>query len=80
MDYKNFTCRQRLVDKLVEECSENIDEQELHSNKMVYNSTLNDYEKICSPCTVYTVLLAIFCHSSVFILFSLVLKKKISIY
>ena len=28
-------------------CSENIYEKELHPNKMIYNSTLNDYEKIC---------------------------------
>ena len=46
LDYKNCKCRKRLVDKLAEECSENIDEKELHRNKMIYNSTLNDYEKI----------------------------------
>ena len=45
LDYKNCKCRKRLVDKLVEECSENIDEKELHQRKMLYNSTLNDYEK-----------------------------------
>ena len=28
------------VDKLVEECSENID-----GNEMIYNRTINDYEK-----------------------------------
>ena len=27
LDYKNCTCRKRLVDKLVEECRENIDEK-----------------------------------------------------
>ena len=48
LDYNNCKCRKRLVDKLVEEYSENIDEKklhstELHSNKMIYNSTLNDY-------------------------------------
>ena len=32
-----------LVDKLVEECCENIDEKELHQNKMVYNSNINDF-------------------------------------
>ena len=32
-----------LVDKLVEECYENIDEKELHQNKMVYNSNINDF-------------------------------------
>ena len=51
---------ERLADKLVEERSEDIDEKFLHSNKMIYNSTLNDYEKICSSCTVYIVLFVIF--------------------
>ena len=46
-------CRKRLVDKLVEECSENIDEKEMHPNEIIYNSILNDYEKICRSCTVY---------------------------
>ena len=46
-----------LVCKLVEECSENIDEKDLHQNIMIYNLTLNDYQKIfssceCIPCTV----------------------------
>ena len=40
LDYNNCKCRKKLNDKLVEECSENIDE-----NKMIYNSSLNDYEK-----------------------------------
>ena len=57
LDYKNCKCRKMLVYKLVEECSENIDEKELHQNIMVYISTLNDYQKIfssceCIPCTV----------------------------
>ena len=59
----------KLVDKLVEECSENINE-----NEMIYNKTLNDYEKICSSCTVYIGLFVIFfilsiSISSVFIYF-----------
>ena len=29
LDYKNCKCRKRLVDKLVEECNENIDEAKL---------------------------------------------------
>ena len=41
------------IDKLVEECSENIDEKDLHSNE------INDYQKICSSCSVYMVLLVI---------------------
>ena len=36
LDYKNCKCRKRLIDKLVEECSEII-----HGNEMIYNSTLN---------------------------------------
>ena len=60
LDYKTWKCIKRLVDKLVEEFSENID-----GNKMIYNGTLNaiplnDYEKICNSCTVYNILLVIF--------------------
>ena len=55
LDYKNCKCRKRLIDRLVEECSENID-----GNKMICNSTLNDYGKMCSFCTVYIILLAKF--------------------
>ena len=29
LDYENCKCRKRLIDKLVEECSENIDEAKL---------------------------------------------------
>ena len=49
LDYKNCKCRKK-NDKLVEECSENID-----GNDMIYN----DYEKVCSSCTKYIVLLVI---------------------
>ena len=42
LDYEDSKCR--LIDKLVEECIENINEKELHSSEMIYNSTLNDYE------------------------------------
>ena len=37
LDYTNYKYRKRLIDKLVEECSENID-----GNKMIYSGTLND--------------------------------------
>ena len=75
LDYANRKCRKRLIDKLVEECSENIDEKKLHSNE------INDYEKICSSCSVYIVLLFIFfilsiSISSVFIYFHWYLKKE----
>ena len=51
LDYENSKCRKRLVDKLVEECSENIDE-----NKLIYNRTLNVYGNVCNSCTICTVL------------------------
>ena len=68
-------CRKRLIDKLVEECSENNDEKKLYSNE------INDYEKICSSWSVYIVLLVIFFIvsikiSSVFIYFHWHLKKS----
>ena len=56
--HTNCKCWKRLADKWVDECPENIDEKELyptelHSDKMIYNSTLNDYKKACSSCTIY---------------------------
>ena len=54
LDYKNCKCRNKSVDKLFEECSENIDE-----NEMVYNGTLNDYGKAYNYCTIYIVLFVI---------------------
>ena len=80
LDYKNYKCRNKLVDKLGEECIENID-----GNKMLHNETLdvillNDYKKMCNSCTIYIVLFAVFfitsiCISSVFIYFYWYLKK-----
>ena len=48
LDYENCKSRKKLVDKLVEECSKNID-----GNEMIYNDTLNDYEKVCNSCTIH---------------------------
>ena len=48
LDYKNWNCRKTLVDKLVEECGENIDEKKLHPME-IYNSSLNDYKKYIVP-------------------------------
>ena len=50
-EYFNYEkCRKRLIDKLVEECSENID-----GNEMIHN----DYKNVCNSCRVYIVLFAI---------------------
>ena len=74
LDYKNCKCGKKLVDKLVEECIENID-----GNEMIYNETLN--EIACNFCTIYIVLFVIFLIisltiSSVFIYFPLYLKRR----
>ena len=53
LDYENCKCRKKLIDKLIEECSENID-----GNKMIYNTTLN--EAVCNSCTVCIILFVIF--------------------
>ena len=71
-DYENCKCSKRLIDKLVEECNENID-----GNKMIHN----DYENVWNSCAVYIVLfviafLIIISISSVFVYFSLLLKKS----
>ena len=60
LDYKNRKCRKRIIDKLVEECSEIID-----GNEMLYNETLdvislNVYKKVCSSYMVYIVLFVVF--------------------
>ena len=80
LDYKNCKCRNKLVDKLVEECIENID-----GNKMLHNETLdvislNDYIKVCGSCTLYIVLFVIFLVistviSAVFVYFYSYLRK-----
>ena len=49
LDYLNCKCRKRLIDKLVEECTENIEETKLVENE-------NKHENKCSSCTVYIVL------------------------
>ena len=81
LGYNYFKRRKRLVDKLVEECNENIDEEELHPNKMIYNSTLHDYEKISSSCedsscTVCYIFHNSYKHYNVFIYFEWYLKRK----
>ena len=50
LDYENCKCRKRLINKLVEECTENIKETRLVEN---------EYEKEYSSCTLYIVLFSI---------------------
>ena len=77
LDYKNCNCKKRIIDKLVEECSENI-----NKNEMLYIETLNVipsnaipinvYKMVCSSDVVFIVLFTVFlttsiCISSIFI-------------
>ena len=50
LNYKNCKCRKKKADNLVEECSENTDE-----NKMI-SVALNDYRSVCGSCTIYVAL------------------------
>ena len=50
LDYKNCKCGEKLIDKLVEECS---------GNNIIHSVTLNDYGKVCKSCTINIVLLII---------------------
>ena len=53
LDCLNCKCRKKLVDKLIEECTENIEKTKL-------NETLAKNEHKCSSCTLYIVLFWIF--------------------
>ena len=80
LDYRNCKCRRQIVDSLVDECSKNIDE-----NEMIYNETLtvslSDYK--CGSCTLYIALFVVFLVIStairtVFIYFCWYSKKNIT--
>ena len=73
LNHENCTYRKKLVDRLIEECSKNID-----GNKMIYK----DFANVCNSCTVYIVLfvivfLIIIGISSAFTFFNWYLKKYI---
>ena len=52
VDYENCKCRKKLVDKLVDECTETVEEVKLAKVTLAENE--NRYN--CSSCTVYIVL------------------------
>ena len=69
------------IDKLVEECRENIYENKTLDIISLDEIPLNIYKKVCNPFMVYIVLLVIFlitstCICSVFIYFHWYLKKR----
>ena len=56
LDYENCKCRKRLVDKLIDECTETIEEVKLAKITLAKNE--NKY----SSCTVYIALMIVFLH------------------
>ena len=55
LDYESCKCREKLVDKLVEGCSEKIDEFKIA--KIVQQNYENEFKSFC---TVYIVLFSVF--------------------
>ena len=75
LDYKNCKCRKRIIDKLVDECRENI-----YENETLDVIPLNVYKKVCHSCMLYIVLFVAFlirsiCICCVFIYFYWYFKK-----
>ena len=52
LDYENSKCRKKLVDKIVEECTENIEETKLVENE-------NKHDNKCSSCTLFILLFSL---------------------
>ena len=55
LDYKSFVCRNSLVDKLLEECTNVIDGDKITNKKLTVTSSNN-----CASCTPYALLFAVF--------------------
>ena len=79
LGYENCKCRKKVTDNLVEECSENIDR-----NEMLYNETLDivssSDNKTSDSCIVYIILFSVFLIVNIFmadyVYFFLYLKNK----
>ena len=56
LDYENCKCRKKLVDKLVDECTETVEEVKLTKITLAENE--NSYK--CNSCILYIVLFSIF--------------------
>ena len=55
LDHENCKCRKKLIDKLVEECTENVKEEKI--TEITLAEKENKYK--CSSCTQYIVLFSI---------------------
>ena len=82
LDYENCKCRKRLIDKLVDECTETVEGVKPAIITLAENE--NSYK--CNSCTVYTVLFWIFFTindggiGAYFIYFYWYLKKRCTTY
>ena len=56
LDYENCKCRKRLIDELVDECTETVEEVK----PAIITLAENENSSKCSSCTMYTVLFWIF--------------------
>ena len=79
LDYENCKCRKRLVDELVEECTENAEEVKLAK----ITSAENENKNKCSSCVLYIVLFSIIFTINVgigtyFVYFHWYLKKDVT--
>ena len=77
LDYSNCRCGKKLFDKLVEECTESIDEAEITE----ITQAENEHKNKCSSCTLYTELFSIIFTISIgigiyFVYFYWYLKKR----
>ena len=59
VDYANCKCRNRLVYKLVEECTENVDEVKITEITFFECNSVEHKNKCRSTCTIYVVLIVI---------------------
>ena len=60
LNYEKCKCRKKLVNKLIEECTENVKEAKLAKiTSMELHSTENENKHKCSSCTLYIVLFSI---------------------
>ena len=78
LDYKHCKGRKSLIDKLIEECSKNIYENETLDIIPLGSVPLHVYKKVCSSCMVYIVLFVVFLITSIcciFIFIFLVFKN-----
>ena len=55
LDYENFKCRKKIVDKLIDECTENIEEIKLAEITLFEN----EYNYKYGSCKVYIVFMVI---------------------